>query len=343
MPLFLNSEEPQTLPGLTLFSDNRLGQWLKPTSIYVPPGVDFDTGVVIVVIWLHGYFVEKVKDLFATDRSAVRQQVLSSGKPVVLVAPYLGHGHRDKSRPFTFNTDLTGHWGELCLNQVLGTLALMRDPATYEAGEAPWETSNLTLTGLAKAADISPGLRLGKLVIACHSGGGEGMRNLVGSLGRYRTKLAECWGFDCLYREKTKPEDSIFWYEWATGSTGRPLHISFGSSTVSQSVKLHLMGRGLASGEGDKRDPRGGEQKAINVKLGIASARPMDDLMGLDTLLKAPPPPKTGRPPAPGSRFVEQAAKNLSNNAGWPADRDAMHYQIARDGLRDRLKAADFL
>jgi hypothetical protein len=339
MPLFLRSEDPPTLAGLTLFSDNRLGHWLQTLGVYVPPSVDFDTGVVNVVIWLHGYFVPKIEHLFSGDRSAVRQQVLASGKPVVLIAPYLGHGHRDKSKPFTFSTDLTGHWGERCLNQVLGTLALMRDPDTYDA---PWKNSTLTLTGLAKAADVSPGLRLDKLVIACHSGGGAAMRNLVGSLGRYRAKLAECWGFDCLYGVKIEPDDANFWYGWTTGSTGRPLHISFGSSTVFESVKMHLMGRGLASGAGDRRDPRGGEVKALNVKLGITSARTVDELMGLDPLLKAPAP-KNGRPPPAGQKFVDQAATNLSKNAGWPSDRDAMHYQIARDGLLDRLKAADFL
>jgi hypothetical protein len=102
------------------------------------------------------------------------------------------------------------------------------------------------------------------------------------------------------------------------------------------------MGRGLANGAGDRRDPRGGEVKALNVKLGITSARTVDELMGLDPLLKAPAP-KNGRPPPAGQKFVDQAATNLSKNDGWPSDRDAMHYQIARDGLLDRLKAADFL
>jgi hypothetical protein len=64
--------------------------------------------------------------------------------------------------------------------------------------------------------------------------------------------------------------------------------------------------------------------------------------MGLDKLLlDTTPTPK--RPPPLGNKFVEQAASNLRKNAGWPADLMEMHYRIARDGLRDRLKGATFL
>jgi hypothetical protein len=338
MPLFLKAEDPQTAAGLTMFSDPLLGTWSKPTGVYVPPSVDIDKGVVNVLLWLHGWYVRRIEDLFTMDRSGVRRQVLASGKNVVLVAPYLGHGHGGAGA--TYNTaDLRGHWGELYLNQVLSTLALARDPKTYDA---PRERSNLTLAGLAQAADFSPRLRLGKLIIACHSGGGAGMRNLVGALGRYKGNLAECWGFDCLYGRNAKPDDARFWYDWVIGSSGRPLYISYGSSTVWQSVKLDLMGQGLVTHEGARRDPEGPEVLQLNVRLGIPTAKHLDDLMGLDDLLAATTPnPK--RPPTPGNKFAEQAAANLRKNAGWPADLMEMHYQIARDGLLERLKAASYL
>src|SRR5262249_9315295 len=34
---------------------------------------------------------------------------------------------------------------------------------------------------------------------ACHSGGGELMREVTGHLGDDESKLKECWGFDCMY------------------------------------------------------------------------------------------------------------------------------------------------
>ncbi len=169
-----------------------------------------------------------------------------------------------------------------------------------------------------------------------------GMRRLVGALGRYKGNLAECWGFDCLYGINAKPDDASFWYDWATGSDGRPVHISYGSSTVVQSVKLDLMARGLANREGGRRDPIGPQVARLKVTLGVPSARTPDDLMGLDALRKAPAP-KPGTPQAKGPTFAEQAASNLRKNTVCPADLMDMHYRIARDGLLERLKGASFL
>lgn len=331
MPLFLKSEETQTLPGLTFFSDPLLGTWAKPTGVYMPPGASTDKGVVDVLLWLHGWYVPTIEQLFQADRSQVRQQLLASGKGMVLVAPYLGNGHPGGSNYSV--ADLTGHWGELFLNQVLGALAPGLDP-------------RLRRRDLFVNVDFGPGLRLGKLVIACHSGGGAGMLNLVGSLGRYKRHLAECWGFDCLYGANAKRDgkpydDASFWYDWTSGSSGCPLYVSFGVSTAPQSVKLYLMGQGLITSQGARRNPEGPEVSQLHVKLGIPEARHIDDLMGLDQLLLATTP-KPGHRDALGNEFVERAASNLGKNAKWPSGPGAlmeMHYRIARDGLLERLKA----
>jgi hypothetical protein len=333
MPLYLKYEDKhQNLPGMTLFSDSRLGEWSKQTGIYVSPGVDFDTGVVNVVLWLHGFFVHGTEGLFFKDRSKLREQVLAAGKSVVLVAPWLGHGQQGASAAFYAGVgDLKGSWGESYLNQVLN--ALRPNPAKYAR-------SNLTLAGLTQLADTRPLLRLGKLVIACHSGGGAGMRNLVGALGRYRNNLAECWGFDCLYGQGGAIDDASFWYNWAIGGNGRPLHIYYGSSTVPQSVKLDLMGQGLATAQGALRDPEGPNVQRVNVTLGIPAGRPIYDLMGVDDLLDMPAPRRSR---ASKTNFVAMAANNLIKNAHWPADPMEMHYGIAREGLRERLKISPFL
>jgi hypothetical protein len=49
------------------------------------------------------------------------------------------------------------------------------------------------------------------------------------------------------------------------------------------------------------------------------------------------------RPPAAQNNFVAMAANNLIKNAHWPADAMEMHYGIAREGLRVRLKISPFL
>lgn len=336
MPLLLMQEKAPTLAGQTFFSDPLLGAWAKPTGVYLPPSVNIDMGPVNVLIWLHGWYVPKIESLFYSDPSAVRQQVLASGANVILVAPYLGNGQRGGS---TYGVkDLTGRWGERYLDEVLAALALMEDPATFKA---QLKRNDLSIIGGFYPAS-TPRLRLGRLVIACHSGGGAGMRNLVDALGRYRGHLAECWGFDCLYGANAMPDDATFWYNWTVSSHARPLYISYGSSTVPQSVKLYLMGEGLATREGYRRDPEGPDVRPLHVTLGIAASKSIDDLMGLDALLLSTTP-YTKRPPTLGNKFVEQAAKNLSKNAGWPHDLMAMHYQIARKGLLERLNAASFL
>ena len=95
MPLSLRLQNTPGVPGMTFHSDNLLGTWAKPTAIYQPPGVDLDKGEVNILIWLHGLYVAHLGDIFTTDRAAVRKQVVSSGKNVLLVAPYLGGGNTD--------------------------------------------------------------------------------------------------------------------------------------------------------------------------------------------------------------------------------------------------------
>jgi hypothetical protein len=51
-------------------------------------------------------------------------------------------------------------------------------------------------------SDSAAAPKLGRLYLACHSGGGEGMLDVVGSLDSYSDNLKECWGFDCLYSNR---------------------------------------------------------------------------------------------------------------------------------------------
>jgi hypothetical protein len=237
-----------------------------------------------------------------------------------------------------YSAELTGGWGEGYLTQVLNALAVLRDPKTLK----PWARENLSRNGLYWLSDPTPDLHLGRLVVACHSAGGRAMRNLVGSLGRYKGNLAECWGFDCLYGQLAAPDDATFWYNWANGSGGRPLYISYGPSTVPQSVKLYLMAEGIATERGARRQPEGPVVERLNVTLGLRTSRYIDDLMELDNLLLASTPAPR-RPARFGNQFVELAANNLRKNASWVADEMEFHYRVARRGLLERLNAAPFL
>lgn len=329
MPCELEQDSVKTFPGLTLFS--KRGTCMKPTGVYLPPKHVDTKNALNVVLWLHGWYVTDHKQLFHSDEARVRQQVLSSSKDAVLIAPFLGRrSHKVKTDEDNYDvSDLkTAKWGERYLNEVLAALARFQNK------------------------DNPPKLDIKNLAIACHSGGGEGMRYLVGTLGKFQASLKECWGFDCLYGENPVPDDATFWYQWMLGKEARPLHIVYGPSTLPQSVKLDLMGRGKATPKGDKADPPGRKISDLHVSLGHYEAFPfagqlvkvnnidalVDDLMTRPPL----PPPKGTRSAKPTKprNFVEQAADNLSANFAFVFD---IHYFIARSGFLSRLSNAAFL
>ena len=335
MPCELKNEDINTYPGVTLFST---GGCLKPTAVYIPPTHVATNNALNVVIWLHGFYVNDHRFIFHADPAHVRQQVLNSNRDVVLIAPFLGHEYIDANKKvvgdYSVSSLAGGNWGQNYLDEVLAALARFKNPS------------------------LPPRLDIKNLIIACHSGAGAGMRNLVGTLGKYQPVLKECWGFDCLYRRsdpndpKSAPDDATFWYDRTSGKDGCPLYIYFGPSTIRQSVKLDLMGRGIATRAGNKADPPGRSIDDIHVSIGhyetyafagqtanvsnyIGSV--VDDLMGRPAPIRGMPPAK---PPKPkDGDFVEQAAKNLGDNYIFPDD---VHYFIARAFFASRLRDAAF-
>jgi hypothetical protein len=330
MPCELEKEHVETFPGLTLFSKPG-SNCIKPTGVYLPVKHVDTKNALDVVLWLHGWYVTSHKQLFHSDEARVRQQVLNSSKDVVLIAPFLGKRFT-KEDPGTYDvSDLKkAKWGERYLSEILTALARFQNP------------------------NSPPKLDIKNLAIACHSGGGAGMRNLVGTLGKFQPKLKECWGFDCLYGENSVPDDATFWFQWMLGMDARPLHIVYGPSTLPQSVKLDLIGRGKATPKGNKADPPGPKISDLHVSIGHYEAFPvMGQIVNIknidalvDDLMTRPPPspPKGTRPTKPtkpkDGDFVKQAAKNLSANFAFVFD---IHYFIARSGFLSRLRNAGFL
>jgi hypothetical protein len=306
----LEKDDVKTFPGLTLFPKPG-STCIKPTGVYLPPKHSDTKKELDVVLWLHGWYVTDAKHLFHRDKAQVRQQVQSSSKDVVLVAPFLGKkmGKDDPHANYDVSDLNTAKWGERYLSEVLAALARFQNKAN------------------------PPDLNIKSLTIACHSGGGEGMRYLVGTLGKFQSKLKECWGFDCLYRQKTV-DDATFWYNWMSGKDARPLYIRFGPGTLPQSVKLDLTGRGKATPKGDKADPPGPKITDLHVTFGNYDAAINDQVI-------APPQPPPKSKPTKPMNFVEQAAANFSGNVIWMEEKD-LHYFIATDGFLSRLRKAGF-
>ncbi len=223
MPCELEEDDIGSFPGTTLFS-KETAHCIKPTAVYLPPKREASANKFNVVIWLHGFYVRNHKFLFRSDPARLREQVRESNKDVVLIAPFLGFEYA-AGDSFAGNYSVkdlaTPNWGERYLDEVFAAISSFQFPDLQPP----------------------PRLQISKLVIACHSGGGAGMRNLVGSLGKYQSSLKACWGFDCLYGASAKPDDATFWYQRLSGPDAKTLEIVYGPSTLPQSVKLDLMAR----------------------------------------------------------------------------------------------------
>ncbi|WP_407165114.1 hypothetical protein [Bradyrhizobium sp. ORS 111] len=322
----LEQNDVNAFPGVTLFT-KRQAPGMKPTAVYFPPkhvnaATKFD-----VVIWLHGFYVKDHEFLFHNDPARLREQVRDSGKDVVLIAPFLGYEYAVAdgfAGSYSVKDLASPKWGERYLDEILGALASF----------------------LGAASTSIPQLQIGKLIIACHSGGGNAMRNLVGSLGKYDSNLTACWGFDCLYGARAQPDDATFWYQWLSGQSGRVLEIVYGPSTLPQSVKLALIGRGLATIDGNRAQPERPALKNLNVSLGHYDSFPafgqMVRVNDLDPAFvdrfmipQVADQPRLHHRPAPQhGEFLQQAISNVRDAFPFPKD---IHYMIARGGFFSRL------
>ena len=319
----LEADDVGTFPGLTLFT-KRDARCIKPTAVYFPPKHLASSKKLDVVIWLHGFYVKDHKYLVRGDPAKIREQVRDSGKDLVLIAPFLGYEYAvgDAVAGNYSVADLaTPKWGERYLDEILAAISQFQTP------------------------DVKPPplLQVGKLVIACHSGGGNGMRNLVGSLGKYQSNLTACWGFDCLYGASSHPDDATFWYNWLSRANTSTLDIIYGPSTLSQSVKLYLMGHGLATAEGNKAEPARPAMNNLSVTVGHYGAFPafgqmvkVNDLdpAYVDGVMMSVKPGGMPKAKKPAGEFVQAAIKNVRDAIAFPS---GIHYIIARDGFLSRL------
>jgi hypothetical protein len=321
----LEQDDIGTFPGVTLFT-KRTARCIKPTAVYFPPRHAASGKKLDVVLWLHGYYVKDHKFLFHGDPARIREQVRDSGKDVVLIAPFLGYEYSvgdSVAGNYSVNDLATPKWGERYLDQIIAAISKFQTPD----------------------AEPPPLLQMGKLVIACHSGGGNGMRNLVGSLGKYQSNLTACWGFDCLYGAHANPDDATFWYQWLSGPNASALEIIYGPTTLPQSVKLHLMGRGLATADGNRAEPNRPAVNNLTVSIGHYDVFPaFGELVKVadldpgyvDGFMMAAEPGGAAlkHKGKPHGEFLQRAIKNVRDAFPFP---NGIHYMIARGGFLSRL------
>lgn len=106
---------------------------------------------------------------------------------------------------------------------------------------------------------------------------------------------------------------------------------------------IRKAGRGLATQEGNKAEPRRPALKTLNVSIGHYGAFPafgqmvkVNDLAPsfVDSLMIPPTVDRTPFKHKPHGEFLQQAITNVRNAIPFP---EGIHYIIARDGFLDRL------
>jgi hypothetical protein len=195
------------VPGITLRSKKDAGT--PETGVYLPPAHQPNSLGLSVLLWLHGFYVRDIENLFhpkASRDPRLRQCVLASRQDLVLVAPHLGWVRDDLSGQDGYGAGKlgVGTGGEDYLLRVLTGLGVYLKARFGDEGPH----GKLDIDAAMRAnpnwlRDGPPAHRLDidRLYVACHSGGGYGaMISLVNALGRFKAPvLKECWGFDCLY------------------------------------------------------------------------------------------------------------------------------------------------
>jgi hypothetical protein len=153
----------------TIFVENDLGISGRPpmSAIYFPPR--FYPGQTInVLLYLHGHGNSyNIQDYLRQFK--LREIIKDSGKNLVFIAPTLGK---------------SSEAGRLMAPGGIDRYLREMMQSLFDYGPYPG-------TGIAP--------RVGKIVLAAHSGGGVPMAKIADNLSQSGGKNDECWGFDCLY------------------------------------------------------------------------------------------------------------------------------------------------
>lgn len=225
----LTKEDSSKVGGLTLWGPD----CPRPTALFFARKELVDRATLDVVLWFHGFYVSGYREVFADFATAdpdknpdvrLRQSILDSGRDLVLIAPFLGAVpypagaaetkaavtdeakaklaarnklfHDGAKKYGKVETDLGS--GNACESYLAGVLEAIGDyRAALKAASTPAPGGTAPAATPKPAPAVAP--KLGNLYLACHSGGGEGMLDVLASLGKAKDQLKECWGFDCIY------------------------------------------------------------------------------------------------------------------------------------------------
>jgi pimeloyl-ACP methyl ester carboxylesterase len=164
----------------------------KPlTAVCVPNG--FKAGEKAnIILFLHGTGQTSIRDYFQQTDHDLRASLdgPSPVKQVILIAPTLSKGAQ--------GGNLGGDEADtIPSNALQWYLPLVSAELKKQKPNPP-------------IPEFDDPAKIGKIVLAAHSGGGKVMLALARTRGadKYADKIVECWGFDCLYGHASGPRST---------------------------------------------------------------------------------------------------------------------------------------
>jgi len=186
------------------------------TGIFIPSGYRV-RGPVDLILYLQGHrtqpdaawfralTIDKYWNSARFPRWALREATNASRKNVVLVAPTMGV--RSQATQFSKPGGLDAY-----LERVMAVLST---------------------NGQFRKLGTPP--EVGSIILACHSGGGARMLELVTVGNKLASRVRECWAFDSLYGAGIESA----WYNWARRHPAAKLYVHYGSGgTAGHSTRL---------------------------------------------------------------------------------------------------------
>jgi hypothetical protein len=232
--------------------------FIRETVAYVKGTPATHADAVTVIVWFHGFYVNKRDTLFH-DVAGEEVKLLANLKScpikeLIFIAPWMGYVQPAMEFVLDKNKE------KIPLRKKDGTIIPDKfqqrniGSPQYRAvesqlGKAADDYLAKVLEGLVNFLDSkgqalkdstgkpASAFTIKNLILACHSGGGVAMRAFVGGLGSGNTAaLKGSWCFDCLYGG----DDAGFWFKQATSAA--PFYDYYWGTAANAKSLLKLMG-----------------------------------------------------------------------------------------------------
>jgi hypothetical protein len=230
--------------------------FIRETVAYVKGTPAAHADAVTVIVWFHGFYVDKrgtlFKDLAGKEVKLLDNLKSCPIKELICIAPFMGYVKEEKeqilgkdNKPIPVMKDGKPVPGKFKMRNIGSP---QYKGVEKQLGKAADDYLAKILEGLGNffidkkqaltGSDGKPraAFTIKNLILACHSGGGVAMQAFVEGLGSTNSAaLKGCWCFDCLYGDSAD-----FWGKQYKGTA--PFYAYYQDTETNAKSLLKLMG-----------------------------------------------------------------------------------------------------